>query len=146
MADPKRPEKNFRLSTEAVKRINDPEIRLHTVFDKPFLELIWYYNAADLLLLTSLWEGSPNVVKEAMSCNLPIVSSDVGDVRQIIGDTEGCFICKSNVINISEGIRGALKFKKKTNGRERIKELQLDATSVSRKIISIYSEVLKKSP
>src|SRR5262249_24902590 len=44
-------------------------------------EMPLYLNAADCLAFASLAEGSPNIVKEALACNLPIISVDVGDVR-----------------------------------------------------------------
>lgn len=143
VSDPGRPEKNIGLAKAAVEGLHDMEIRLHPVFGKPNSELAWYYNAADLLLLTSRWEGSPNVIKEAMACNLPIVATDVGDVKEIIGRTEGCCLCSDRVDSVSEGIRKTLAWGKRTNGRERIIDLQLDSTSVSRKIISVYKDVLK---
>ncbi|MCP5046119.1 MAG: glycosyltransferase family 4 protein [bacterium] len=54
-------------------------------------------NCADVFTLTSLYEGSPTVVKEALACNLPVGSVDVGDVRDIIGNLEGCFIARRDV-------------------------------------------------
>jgi teichuronic acid biosynthesis glycosyltransferase TuaC len=52
---------------------------------------VWL-NAADALLLTSLHEGSPNIVKEALACGLPVVSVDVGDVAERIEGIEGCHL------------------------------------------------------
>ena len=55
-------------------------------------------NAADLLLMTSTSEGSPNVIKEAMACNCPIVTSDVGDVEWVLGNTSNCKIVNNDRI------------------------------------------------
>ena len=94
------------------------------------------------MLLTSLWEGSPNVIKEAMACNCPIVSTDVGDVKKIIKNTQGCFITSFDPRDVSIGITKALRFGKKTNGREHIKHL--DDKIIAKKIINLYQTVLKK--
>ena len=101
-----------------------------------------YLNAADALVLTSLWEGSPNVIKEAMACNLPIVSTDVGDVKEVIGDTEGCYITSYEPSDVAGKIKLALDFGKRTNGREKIKHLEIN--TIAKRIIDVYNEVLQK--
>jgi glycosyltransferase involved in cell wall biosynthesis len=104
-------------------------------------------NAADILLLTSFSEGSPQIVKEAMSCNCPIVSTYVGDVRWVIGDTKGCYITTFDPADVVEKIKLALKFSEKigrTKGRERIIELGLDSDTIAKKIIDVYYSVLEK--
>ena len=59
-----------------------PATQLQLIQGVPHAELRWYYNAADVLLLTSYHEGSNNSIKEALACNLPVVSVDVGDARE----------------------------------------------------------------
>ena len=153
-----RPEKNFLLAKEAVELLNEKEIELVTLKDIPHDLIVYYLNAADVLLMTSKYEGSPNIIKEAMACNCPIVSTDVGDVRWVIGETEGCFLIseKSNekretisaelIKETSDKLREALKFAEKvgrTKGRDRIIGLGLDSETVAKKIISIYKRVLR---
>lgn len=142
-----RPEKNLQLATESVKSINHNDIVLKHVSNVPNDMVPYYLNASDILLLTSKWEGSPNVIKEAMACNCPIVASDVGDIRWLLGETEGCYLTSFNPADISEKIVLALDFAKtkgKTNGRNRIIELDLDDETVALKIQAIYSKVLKR--
>jgi len=104
-----------------------------------------YIAACDVLVLLSYNEGSPNVIKEAMACNCPIVSTDVGDVKWLVGDTAGCYICDYTPSDVAEKIKYALDFASsigRTNGRDRILELGLDSDSVAKRVVNIYSEII----
>jgi teichuronic acid biosynthesis glycosyltransferase TuaC len=144
-SDPARKEKNFSLSNLAIEQFNK-KVELLIVNDKTHEELNLYYNAVDVMLLTSRHEGSPNVVKEAMACNCPVVSTDVGDVSWLFGNEPGYFITTFDPINVAEKLKYAIEFREKygqTNGRERIIELGLDSETVAGKIIEVYKKVLK---
>lgn len=140
VADPERDEKNFSLAKAAVDLLADDNIELFVVFGENGVDhdlIPFYMNATDVLLLTSKREGSPNVIKEAMACNCPIVSTDVGDVRNVINDTRYCHVTSFNAIEISQQIKKFLRTSKKTNGREQI--WYLDSNRIADKIISIYN-------
>ena len=83
------------------------------------------------------------MVKEAMACGTPIVSVDVGDVKEVIGETAGCYIAERNADDIAEKIKMALAFRGKTEGRQRIVELGLDNNQIAKRIIDIYKQCLK---
>jgi teichuronic acid biosynthesis glycosyltransferase TuaC len=146
LADVSDPRKNFRLAQEAFKLINNPDIELLTPFPVSHSEVFQYLNFCDVLLLTSLLEGSPNIIKEAMMCNCPIVATDVGDVRWILENTPGCFVSSFNPSDIAEKIKLALKFREETGftkGIDRIKKLGLDLDTVAGRIIEIYKNIIQ---
>jgi glycosyltransferase involved in cell wall biosynthesis len=142
LADPKRPEKNYQLAREAVECLDIADIELKAIGACPHEDVPLYLNACDVLLLTSLWEGSPNVIKEAMACNRPIVSTDVGDVRKIFGDTRGCYIASFNRDDVAEKLILALEFSSnpgQTSGRQQIISLGLSADAVALQLVDLYS-------
>ena len=53
----------------------------------------------DMFLLTSIWEGMPNVIMESMASKVPVVSTDIDGVRELIDDGENGFLVKSNDVN-----------------------------------------------
>lgn len=146
LGDPNYPRKNFILVKKSMCFCNIKNIELLVPFPVESNKIPIYLNAADLLILTSLNEGSPNVIKEAMACNCPVVATDVGDVRWLFGNEPGHFITSFEPEDVAEKIKLALEFSAKvgrTNGRERIIELGLDSETVAKKVISIYKRVLR---
>jgi glycosyltransferase involved in cell wall biosynthesis len=101
-------------------------------------------NACDLALLTSFSEGSPNFIKEAMACNRPIVSTDVGDVKELIEGLPGCFIAKNNPEDLADKISQALDYNHSVGARQRIIDRGLEINEIARKIVAVYEQVLHK--
>ena len=133
--------KNSALAKEAVYLI--PEARLIELKSYSKKDLNFLFNAADCLLMTSFTEGSPQVIKEAMASGCPIVSVDVGDVKEITSGIDGCYIAVRSPEDIAEKLKLALNFNGKTQGRQRIIELGLDNESIAKRLISIYENILK---
>jgi len=144
ISNPERPEKRFALANDAIKRVRGKgkEVEPLVVFNKPHSELPTYMNAADLLILTSSREGSPNTIKEAMACNLPIVSTDVGDVRKVIGGTENCVLAEASPDDIANGIEQILDTSRRTNGRLNMEALS--SVAISHRVVHIYQNVVER--
>ena len=98
-------------------------------------------NAADLLLVTSISETGPIVVKEALSCNCPIVSTNVGDVKSITKNINNCFITSYDPKNVGEKMRGILASGLRSNGRIFMDSYGLD--KIAEKVIMAYETTLK---
>lgn len=129
---PSRSEKRYDLARAAVSSLNDDNVVLYPVFDHPHDEVVQYMCAADTLLLTSVSEGSPNVIKEAMACNCPIVSTDVGDVRWVTDNVEGTYVAANDDPRcISDCLRKALDFNGRTHGRDEIVHKGLSTESIA---------------
>lgn len=141
---PNRPEKRFDIVKESVTLVQkkDPTINLVLVSNEPHHMIPLYMNACDVMLLVSDAEGSPNVIKEAMACNIPIVSVRVGDVAEIIGGTDGCYLCSQNPADVAEKLLLALSNRGRTNGREHIGHLE--QSNIAKRIIALYQDTLQK--
>jgi glycosyltransferase involved in cell wall biosynthesis len=131
--------KNYPLAKKAVDLVGGLRmIELLTGYSRNEINLL--INASDMLLMTSFNEGSPQVIKEAMACNCPIVTTDVGDVKKIIDGTKGCYITSYDQVDISNKIKKVLELDKRTDGRKRIQEF--DVNKVADNIIQVYKRVL----
>jgi len=140
LADKNKGNKNFKLAMMAVDQMTYPNLKLINPFPITQHEFVLYLNASVVFVLTSYNEGSPNVIKEAMACNCPIVSTDVGDVKDVIKNTKGCFISSFDVKDVAANIENALMFNKRTTGRKDI--MHLDSNITANKIIDIYKALL----
>lgn len=137
-----RPVKDYALAEAAVAHL--PNVELHAFENTPNEETPYWYNVADVVLLTSKWEGSPNAIKEAMACSRPIVSNNVGDVAERVSNVEGCYVVpmgdRAKMIDeLARSLIEALKFEK-TKGREKIITDGLDAHDINLRLIAVYTE------
>lgn len=101
------------------------------------------YNAADAAVLPSFYEGSANALKEAMACNCPIVTTDMGDCRERVEGCEGCYVANTyEVGEFAELLEKALKHGK-TKGRERLLADGIADYQIAERLIKIYEQVIK---
>lgn len=102
----------------------------------------YYFNAASVHLLTSDFEGSPNSVKEAMACNIPVVSTNVGNVEELLRNVNGSYVAKTNEPEeLADLVNKVLNETEKNNGREQLIKQELDIVSVAKKIKAIYNTI-----
>ena len=134
------PVKNATLAKAAMERVQEAELVELKGYSRP--QVATLMQAVDSFLMTSFTEGSPQVIKEALACGCPIVSVDVGDVRERIEGIDGCYISTSNVQSLAVALKRALAFGRTTLGREAIIRDRLTNTQVSARIMDIYSSIL----
>ncbi|GAA4305220.1 glycosyltransferase [Nibribacter koreensis] len=140
--------KNYPLAKQAVDSLNRPDVELINPFPVTHDQIPKYLNAVDVLVVPSLMEGSPNVIKEAMACNCPIVSTDMGDAKWVLGDTPGCYATSFDPADFAQKLKLSLDFAEKhgrTNGAQRIKNLGLDADTVANRIVDIYKVAVNQT-
>lgn len=142
LGNKEKPVKNYTLAQQALESLKLTNVELINPYPLPHSEVAKYLNSVNLLVVPSFMEGSPNVVKEAMACNCPIVATDVGDIKWVLGDTKGCFISSFDTKDFAQKIKLALEFSEsfgKTAGEQRISMLGLSIESVASKLIDIYT-------
>ena len=140
--DPGRTLKNYPLAESVVETVDSDsgaDIELHAVYGVSHERFPSYLNAADALLLTSDHEGSPNAVKEALACNLPVVGLDVGDVPELLAGVRNCHVCESGP-ELAHRLAEVLESGERADARERIEEVSLERAG--QKIRAVYEEVL----
>lgn len=138
--------KNISLVSDALALLQRHDVELINPYPVSHEKVPQYLSCVDVFVLCSFMEGSPNVVKEAMACNCPIVATDVGDVKWVLGDVPGCYVASFRPDNFAAKLNEAIKFSityGKTKGAERIKRLGLDSQTVAERILSVYQKVIQ---
>lgn len=128
--------KNAPLAKAAMTLVPEAELMELRGYSRPQVALLM--QAADALLLTSFMEGSPQVIKEAMACGCPVVSVDVGDVRDRVHGLAGCFVMDRTAESLAKGLQEALAFGRRTEGRQRIISDGLTNDAVAVRIREVY--------
>lgn len=134
--------KNPDLAQKSVGLLGN-EIELLELKGYNRLQVAQLMNAVDACLMTSHSEGSPQFIKEAMACNCPIVSVDVGDVKEVIAETKNCFITTPQADEIATKLKIVLKCDDRADGSERIAQLNLSLEVVALKLMELYGKLIK---
>ena len=97
-------------------------------------------NAADVVVLTSLREGAPIVVKEALACETPVVSVTVGDVPAMVADLPGCAIVPCEPAGLARAVRGALGASRDIRLRESMHAY--GRQQIAERVLGVYRQML----
>jgi len=143
--------KNYPLFMEIISRMRSAcsdEIQTVEMDNKTREEILADLNGVDLLIMTSFHEGSPQIIKEAMCCNTPVVSSNVGTVKQMLEGVKNCTVIdgydpKEYVSAVQRILQSSTTgFPLRSDGRKRIYELKYDEKSIASQIRQVYNDVV----
>ena len=142
VGDPCELRKRFALAHAAVEsaKLTLSRIRLAVAHGVEPDMVPTYMNAADCLVHLSWMEGSPNVVKEALMCNLPVIATAVGDVAELLEGVEPSFVVAPDRDEVAGALVSCLRASARSNGRSKAK--WLDADRVAQRVVGVYERVM----
>jgi glycosyltransferase involved in cell wall biosynthesis len=130
------------LARAAVQALRNQgvNVELHLLAGVRYAEVPEWINASDVLILTSLHEGSPTVVKEALACNVPVVSVKVGDVAERIAGIDGCHLAAPEPEDLARKLLAVLDRNARIDAGPAV--LALSITRVAERLMDFYGAVL----
>ncbi|MHC3379721.1 glycosyltransferase [Haloarcula sp. H-GB5] len=142
--DPDRAEKDHPRAVRVVDAVNerlDTPVSLEVVHGVAHEQVPIYMNAADALILTSTHEGSPNAVKEALACNTPVLSLDVGDVASLVDEVSRSAVCADNE-ELTTALTAALQSSETVDGRAAVEPLRLNR--MAERLTAVYRSAIDR--
>ncbi len=139
--------KNWILAEEVLMKLRDfykIEFEVVKLINLTTEQIVLYLNAANAILFTSLHEGSPNIIKEAMACNLPVISVNCGDVKDRLTNVTDSKVLGYDSEELAKHLVNVLKNAPAGNGRLELIAQKLDSDSVAKKIIAYYKFIVKR--
>jgi teichuronic acid biosynthesis glycosyltransferase TuaC len=137
--------KNRALAEMVIKHTSEllnEKIFFEIIYNKSPLEVLYMLNGSDALLVTSFHEGSPNIVKEAMACNLPIVSVNCGDVAKRLNNVQNCYVHDYDKVALANSLKDVLIKSGRSNGLIMLQNQKLTAESITKIMIETYNDLL----
>ena len=134
--------KNYPLLQKGIELLHRDDIVTMEMKGLSRAEVSKILCACDLFALPTTSEGSPQALKEAMACNCPIMATDVADIKHLLGNVAGHFLCTFDPENVAATLTKALEFQGRTEGRKRIVELELENWQVASRLVDIYHQIL----
>ncbi len=146
-AVPSRVEKRYELASRAVEILRERspamrDVELIALNNVPHEDVPVYMNASEVVLLTSAFEASPVVIREALACNVPVLSTDVGDARVMLEGVAGCGIVPPDPERIADALSVALSSPRRIAGREAMKKFSLENTAQA--LVALYRRVIEE--
>ena len=137
---PESPAKRLWLAREACDLAADAvgPVRLEVAADIDPETMPLLMNAADCLLVTSAVEGSPNVVKEALMCNLPVVATPAGDIEELLAGVEPSWLCAPNAQELAAAVVSCFETQQRSNGRA--VAARLTEQVIAERILAVYRD------
>jgi glycosyltransferase involved in cell wall biosynthesis len=135
------PVKNYQLLKTALENWGDSPPEVLELWNRSREEVPLWMNAADICVLTSISEGSPQFIKESLACNRPVIATDVGDISEVFQGVDNAIIVNFEAPSVQTAIRKLLP-ENKSNGRSKM--THFDHLQTARKIIAVYKS-LKQS-
>ncbi|MCA9216191.1 MAG: glycosyltransferase [Planctomycetales bacterium] len=139
--NPDNPRKGFQLASQALdiaKKQLGRDIEMVPLWGVAPDDVTAYMNASDAMWMTSFIEGSPNVVKEAMACNVHVIGVPVGDVTELLDGVAGSHVCQRDPEQLGTTLATVLTADVAPGGRQAILDRGLDIESVANRIIDVY--------
>lgn len=134
--------KNVALANEALAVLDREDINLIEMHGYNRQQVTMLYNGCDMLLLPTKSEGSPQVLKEAMAYNCPVVATDVADIAYLLDGVSNSCVTSFDPQDVADKIAKIIANPMRTNGRERILQLKLVNNQVAETIHAIYELIL----
>lgn len=111
----------------------------------PYSEVAKEMQQADVLVHFSQYENLPCVVNEALCCGLPVISSNVGGIAELVNDSNGILVENENIDQLAKAMFDFLQQPDKYN------KLMISSTAsamfnydfIGKEILKMYKEVLK---
>lgn len=141
------------LKKNLEKRAHELKIANYIKFTGPVNheDIPLWISASDILVLPSLSEGRPNVILEALACEVPVVATDVGGIPELMVDGEtGYLVPPKSPDELSRKINKLLDDKNRREkmgkfGRKCIIQRGLTWEAHAKTTVDIYQELLTKS-
>jgi len=129
----------FLLVIKELKEIYNYKINIKNLENVTRIQVKKILNQSDCLLMTSLTEGSPQVIKESLSCGLPVVSVPVGDVSEMVKEVPNCYISSShNAKELAMLVDKTFKNDKKEIRKAFLIKKQYSNTTIAKKLANFY--------
>lgn len=134
--------KNVALAHAALEIVNREDINLIEMRGFNREQVTQLFCGCDMLLLPTKSEGSPQVLKEAMAYNCPVVATDVADIAYLLDGVSNSYVTSFDPEDVADKIQQVIACSERTNGRERIMQLKLVNNQVAETILAIYESIL----